>query len=257
MSKKKNGGVNRVVRYFLAGLFAILPLLITVISITWTLGFLGQLVGPETFLGKQLSNIGLNFVTNPVVAYGIGWIGICIGTLILGFLVESGMRGLFSKVTEAIAKRLPLVGKVYDTSKQLVDMLDSGGDDKLKGMGVVYCTFGEKGGVGVLALLPTPEPIKINDKNFYVVLVPQSPVPIGGGLLFMPVDSVERVDMSVETLMSIYVSMGVTAPGMMEESELEKAKAIAAANPVTTEINSGSTDSDSADSDKPSERDLE
>ncbi|MGI9469649.1 MAG: DUF502 domain-containing protein [Rubripirellula sp.] len=257
MSKKKNGGVNRVVRYFLAGLFAILPLLITVISITWTLGFLGQLVGPETFLGKQLSNIGLNFVTNPVVAYGIGWIGICIGTLILGFLVESGMRGLFSKVTEAIAKRLPLVGKVYDTSKQLVDMLDSGGDDKLKGMGVVYCTFGEKGGVGVLALLPTPEPIKVNDKNFYVVLVPQSPVPIGGGLLFMPVDSVERVDMSVETLMSIYVSMGVTAPGMMEESELEKAKAIAAANPVTTEINSGSTDSDSADSDKPSERDLE
>ena len=257
MSKKKNGGVNRVVRYFLAGLFAILPLLITVISITWTLGFLGQLVGPETFLGKQLSNIGLNFVTNPVVAYGIGWIGICIGTLILGFLVESGMRGLFSKVTEAIAKRLPLVGKVYDTSKQLVDMLDSGGDDKLKGMGVVYCTFGEKGGVGVLALLPTPEPIKINDKNFYVVLVPQSPVPIGGGLLFMPVDSVERVDMSVETLMSIYVSMGVTAPGMMEESELENAKAIAAANPVTTEINSGSTDSDSADSDKPSERDLE
>ena len=82
MSKKKNGGVNRVVRYFLAGLFAILPLLITVIAITWTLGFLGQLVGPETFLGKQLSNIGLNFVTNPVVAYGIGWIGICIGTLI-------------------------------------------------------------------------------------------------------------------------------------------------------------------------------
>lgn len=221
MNKKKNGGVNRIVRYFLAGLFAVLPLLITVISITWVLGFLGQLVGPETFLGTQLSNIGLNFVTNPIVAYAIGWVGICIGTLILGFLVESGMRGLFSKVTEAIAKRLPLVGKVYDTSKQLVDMLDTGGDDKLKGMGVVYCTFGENGGVGVLALLPTPEPININGKGFYVVLVPQSPVPIGGGLLFMPVEAVERVSMSVETLMSIYVSMGVTAPGMMEETNLE------------------------------------
>ena len=233
MSKNKSGGMNRIVRYFLAGLFAILPLLITVIAITWTLGFLGQLVGPETFLGNQLSKIGLNFVRNPIVAYAIGWIGICIGTLILGFLVESGMRGLFSKVTESIAKRLPLVGKVYDTSKQLVDMLDSGGDDKLKGMGVVYCTFGEKGGVGVLALLPTPEAITINEKNFYVVLVPQSPVPIGGGLLFMPVEAVERVDMSVEALMSIYVSMGVTAPGMMEESDLDKAKAIAAEHLAT------------------------
>ena len=125
--------MNRIVRYFVAGLFAILPLLITVIAITWTLSFLGQLVGPETFLGNQLSKIGLNFVRNPIVAYAIGWVGICIGTLVLGFLVESGMRGLFSKVTVAIAKRLPLVGKVYDTSKQLVDMIDSGGDDKLKG----------------------------------------------------------------------------------------------------------------------------
>lgn len=244
MSKKKSGGVNRIARYFLAGLFAILPLLITVIAITWTLGFLGQLVGPETFLGTQLSKIGLNFVTNPIVAYAIGWIGICIGTLILGFLVESGMRGLFSKVTEAIAKRLPLVGKVYDTSKQLVDMLDTGGDDKLKGMGVVYCTFGEKGGVGVLALLPTPEPIKINDKEFYVVLVPQSPVPIGGGLLFMPLDAVERVDMSVETLMSIYVSMGVTAPGMMEDSDIEKAKTLTGEAPKTGTVDRGATDAE-------------
>ncbi|MDB4749547.1 DUF502 domain-containing protein [Rubripirellula sp.] len=230
MSMKKSGGMNRVVRYFVAGLFAILPLLITVIAITWTLGFLGQLVGPDTFLGNQLSKIGLNFVTNPIVAYAIGWIGICIGTLVLGFLVESGMRGLFSKVTAAIARRLPLVGKVYDTSKQLVDMIDSGGDDKLKGMGVVYCTFGEEGGVGVLALLPTPEAITINQKQFYVVLVPQSPVPIGGGLLFMPVDAVERVNMSVESLMSIYVSMGVTAPGMIEQADLEKAKTILAAH---------------------------
>lgn len=257
MSAKKSSGVNRIARYFLAGLFAILPLLITVIAITWTLGFLGQLVGPDTFLGNQLSKIGLNFVTNPIVAYAIGWIGICIGTLILGFLVESGMRGLFSRVTEAIAKRLPLVGKVYDTSKQLVDMLDTGGDDKLKGMGVVYCTFGEKGGVGVLALLPTPEPIKINDKQFYVVLVPQSPVPIGGGLLFMPLEAVERVDMSVETLMSIYVSMGVTAPGMMKDSELEEAKAIATAGTVSTKTDNGSTKSDDSDRSKEAESDLE
>jgi len=243
--EKKSGLFNRILRYFLAGLFAILPLLITVITITWTVGFLGQLVGPETFLGAQLSKIGLNFVGNPVVAYAIGWIGIFAGTLVLGFLVESGMRGLFSRVTVAIAKRLPLVGKVYDTSKQLVDMLDTGGDDKLKGMGVVYCTFGEKGGVGVLALLPTPEPITINGKEFFVVLVPQSPVPIGGGLLFMPVEAVERVDMSVEALMSVYVSMGVTAPGMMDEAGIEEAKSMAIAESMTAENPAKDSDAES------------
>ena len=95
---------------------------------------------------------------------------------------------------------------------QLVDMLDKQGDDKLSGMGVVYCSFGEQAGAGVLGLLPTSETISIRGQEHYVVLVPQSPVPIGGALLFMPVKSVERVDMSVDKLMAIYVSMGASAP---------------------------------------------
>ena len=217
MEEENRGVRNRLVRYFIAGVFAILPLVITVVAITWAIGFMAGLVGPNTFLGDLLSRIGLNFVTDKKFAYLIGWIGLMGATLLLGFLVESGMRGLLGRVTQAIADRLPLVGKVYDTSKQLVDMLDKQGDDKLKGMSVVYCTFGEKGGVGVLALLPTPENIDIDGKPFKIVLVPQSPVPIGGGLLFMPADSVERVEMSVETFMSVYVSMGVTAPGIMQQ----------------------------------------
>jgi uncharacterized membrane protein len=215
MNRQDSGIWKRLVRYFVAGVFAVLPLVITIVAVTWFIGLLAGLVGPETFLGELLSKIGLNFVTDSRVAYLLGWIGLITGTLVLGFLVESGMRGLISRVTQSVVNRLPLIGKVYETSKQLVDMLDKQGDDKLKGMSVVYCKFGEKGGAGVLALLPTPEKISINDRDYQIVLVPQSPVPIGGGLLFIPVESVERVEMSVETFMSVYVSMGVTAPGLM------------------------------------------
>jgi uncharacterized membrane protein len=215
MNRQDSGIWKRLVRYFVAGVFAVLPLVITIVAVTWFIGLLAGLVGPETFLGDLLSKIGLNFVTDSRVAYLLGWIGLITGTLVLGFLVESGMRGLISRVTQSVVNRLPLIGKVYETSKQLVDMLDKQGDDKLKGMSVVYCKFGEKGGAGVLALLPTPEKISINDRDYQIVLVPQSPVPIGGGLLFVPIESVERVEMSVETFMSVYVSMGVTAPGLM------------------------------------------
>ena len=209
-------------RYFVAGVFAVLPLVITVVAISWAIGFMAGLVGPDTFLGGLLSKVGLNFATNPIVAYVLGWLGLGAAILFVGFLVESGMRGLIKRLTEAILRRVPLVGKVYDTSQQLVNMLDTGGDDKLQGMSVVYCTFGEKGGVGVLALLPTNEKIPINGNDFYIVLVPQSPVPIGGGLLFMPVESVEHVDMSVDTAMSVYVSMGVVAPGKMNAEAASK-----------------------------------
>lgn len=196
-------------------MFTILPLVITIVAISWAIGFLAGLVGPETVLGGMLSNVGLRFVTNTKVAYFLGWLALAAGTLVLGFLVESGMRGLIKKMTEAVLRRVPLVGKVYDTSQQLVNMIDTGGDDKLQGMSVAYCTFGEKGNAGVLALLPTKETVTMGGRDYYVVLVPQSPVPIGGGLLFMPVESVEHVAMSVDALMSVYVSMGVIAPAKM------------------------------------------
>lgn len=207
-----------LIRYFVAGLFTVLPLLITVVAISWAIGFLAGLVGPKTFLGSLLSDLGLTFVTDTRFAYLAGLIGLAIAVLALGVAVESGMRGLVHRVTNAILRRVPLVGKVYDTSQQLVSMLDAGGDDKLKGMSVVYCTFGEKGGVGVLALLPTKDKVTIAGKEFYVVLVPQSPVPIGGGLLFMPCDAVEHCELSVDALMSIYVSMGVVAPANMNKA---------------------------------------
>ena len=213
--KEKLPLLKRLTAWFLAGVFAVLPIVITVGVVTWVIGFLNGFIGPDTVLGDLLSRVGLHFVNNPTVAYIIGWIGVLAAILVLGFLVSSGMKNIYNRLTEAILRRLPLVGKVYDASKQIVDMMDKQGDDKMQGMGVVYCKFGEKGGAGVLALLPTPKKIPINGRDHHVVLVPQSPVPIGGGLLFVPVDSVERVDMSVDTLMSIYVSMGVTVPGQM------------------------------------------
>ncbi|TWU30844.1 DUF502 domain-containing protein [Novipirellula artificiosorum] len=215
--------VQRLIRYFLAGVFAVLPLVITVLAVSWVINLLAGLIGPETFLGDLLSKLGARFVDNTTVAYIVGWISVLVAIFALGFLVETGMRRLFSQIAEAFFRRVPLVGKVYDASKQIVDMLDKQGDDKLKGMGVVYCTFGEKGGAGVLALLPTPEKSMLNGREHYVVLVPQSPVPIGGGLLFVPVESVSHVDMSVDVFMSIYVSMGVTVPKMMRDINIRKA----------------------------------
>jgi uncharacterized membrane protein len=44
------------------------------------------------------------------------------------------------------------------------------------------------------------------------VLIPTAPVPIGGALLYVPADWVRPADISIETLTTIYVSMGITPP---------------------------------------------
>ncbi len=89
-------------------------------------------------------------------------------------------------------------------------------DPAMKNMVPAWCFFGGDGGTGVLALLPHPEPIEINGFEYFAVLVPSAPVPVGGGLLFVPKDWVKPADFGIEGLTSIYVTMGVSAPATLE-----------------------------------------
>ena len=43
--------------------------------------------------------------------------------------------------------------------------------------------------------------------------MPTAPVPIGGGLLYVPVEWVKPANMGIDKLTEIYVSMGLTPPG--------------------------------------------
>ncbi len=201
----------RLLRCFLAGVFAILPLVVTVAVVVWVTGFVNGFVGPNTFLGSRLQTVGLKFVQHPAMAYGIGWAVVLGCVFLLGVLVETGARRIISRLVDGLFKRIPLIGSVYDTSKRVVDMLDKGQDGaELKGMSVVFCRFGSEGGAGILALLVSPQVFRIHGRDYQVVIVPTAPVPVGGGLLFVPAEHVLPADMSVDGLMSIYVSMGVT-----------------------------------------------
>ena len=53
-----------------------------------------------------------------------------------------------------------------------------------------------------------------------LVIVPSVPMPMSGGLLFVPTDSVRPADISVESLMSIYVSMGTNAPQFLHAGDV-------------------------------------
>jgi uncharacterized membrane protein len=208
--------VRRVVSCFLAGLLALLPLVITVAVVIWVAGFLGGLLGPQTVVGQQLSKLGMRFSAHSALAYLTGWLLVLGIVFLVGVLVEMGAKKFLGQLVDAVLHRIPLIGNIYGTSKQLVDMLGKKDEADLQGMSVVFCMFGRDTGVGLLALLVSPERFTINGRDHQVVIVPTAPVPFGGGLLFVPVDSVIPADMSVDGLMSIYVSMGVTAPQFMK-----------------------------------------
>ena len=51
----------------------------------------------------------------------------------------------------------------------------------------------------------------LHDRDYHIVIVPTAPIPFGGALLFVPVESVMPANMSIDGLMSVYMSMGVSA----------------------------------------------
>ena len=52
----------------------------------------------------------------------------------------------------------------------------------------------------------------IEGRAYRAVLVPTAPVPVGGGLLYVPVEWVRPAQVGMDRVISTYVSMGMTPP---------------------------------------------
>lgn len=203
--------VKKLGRYFLAGVFTLLPLVMTAAVAIWLTGFISQYLGPGTALGGLVKSFGLKVSSQKTVAYIIGWAAVLSVIFLFGLIVEMGARKYIQHTVERIMRQIPIIGRVYSTATQLVDIIGKKGEDGLKGMRVVYCSFGGEKGAVFLALMPTSERFIINEIEHRVVLIPTAPVPVGGSLLLVPADSIQPANMSVEDFMSIYLSMGASS----------------------------------------------
>ncbi|GAA5165857.1 DUF502 domain-containing protein [Viridibacterium curvum] len=201
-------------RTFLAGSLASLPLVLTVVLLGWAVGLARSLVGPGSLIGRLLSGIGVQIVDveNPVVTYAVGIAILLIGVLLLGLVVQTSLRQTFTQLVDRTVRRIPLIGTLYDATNHFVGMFDRDNKADVRAMAPVWCFFGGEGNTAVLALMPNPKPIRLGEHDYLTVLVPTAPVPVGGGLLFVRADWVRPAEISVETLTSVYLSMGLTSP---------------------------------------------
>ena len=203
-------------RTFMAGFLVLLPLAVTITVIVWVGTFIYAYLGPDSAIGRILISIGFGLSDSPVAAYGLGAV-IVVGLIyLLGVGVESRLESRVRHSIDSLMRRIPFVGNLYDLSKQFVAIMDRRGQEGLKSMSPVWCFFGGDGGAAVLGLLPMPKPILFGSEHYHVVLVPSAPVPVGGALIYVPAAWVNPANIGVEALMSIYVSMGVASPQVVE-----------------------------------------
>ncbi|WAJ37400.1 DUF502 domain-containing protein [Pseudomonas sp. GOM7] len=200
---------------WLTGLLALLPLALTLALLAWIVGLLNRLIGPATPIGQVFAALGQPFVSNSYMAWLLGTLVLVASLYPLGLAVQLGLRKPLAWLLDRTLRRTPVLGNLYNLADRFVGLLDKSKNPDIATMAPVWCFFGGDG-AAVLALRPSSESIELEGRAYCAILVPTAPIPIGGGLLYVPVDWIRPADMGVEQLTSIYVSMGLTPPTKRE-----------------------------------------
>ena len=223
---------------FLAGLFALLPIVITLGIMAWAGGLLKEWLGPESLVGRALFQLGLRFVTDPIVANILGWVVVLLSIWLLGALLKSVGKKRVESTFNAAVERIPLFNVLYKPVAQVVEMLQRDSADKMQGMKVVYCAFGGEEGAGLLALLVSDRVYRFNGRMCQVVYVPTSPLPMTGAVVFVAADSVHQVDMKIDDLMKISLSIGVMSSKVIPDQYVVQTEEVDRANDRLNNIQS-------------------
>jgi len=205
--------VESIAGTWLAGLLVLLPIGLTLALVGWLLGLLNRFVGPGSAVGKFFAWIGAPLAGDSPLAYLLGTALLIMAVYPVGLAVQAGLKRPLQQLADRTLRRIPLLGSLYDMADRMVGLLDRKQQADLRAMSPVWCFFGDDGtGAAVLALSPSSETLQIEGREYRAVLVPTAPVPIGGGLLYVPAAWVRPADIGIDRVISTYVSMGITPP---------------------------------------------
>ncbi|MDO4582810.1 MAG: DUF502 domain-containing protein [Planctomycetia bacterium] len=211
--------IRAIVRCFLTGLLTLLPLIVTCALVAWIANLLKVYLGPETMIGKGLTELGIQLNNGAFYPYLLGWLIVLFLIFLFGILMNIGLHRYWELFFDEQMKRVPLVGQIYDTTSKLMNLLKKDGNEEMQNMKPVYCRMGNAPGTLLLALMSLGDEFLIDGEAYRIVVVPTAPIPFGGAMLLVPSKDVFPAEMSLDTFMNFYVSMGVTA-----EQSLEKVK---------------------------------
>lgn len=214
-------------RYFLTGLVILLPITLTV----WILVFLVNLL-TKPFLGiidyiLSLHPTSAYLLTIPATEKIIHYSSQVLILFILFFLTcVLGMvarwfffKGLL-KLGDHILHRIPIVNKVYKTSKDIIRTIFASKTTSFKKVVMVPFPDDTTFAIGLLAGESPPRCKGAARSDLISVFIPTTPNPTSGYLLMFPREKCQFIDMRVEEAVKFIISCGVIHSGMTPEEEL-------------------------------------
>jgi uncharacterized membrane protein len=217
-------------RFFLRGLAALLPTLITLWLLVKVWDFLWENLGRHLIFGIKWTWLSLaeEGLVRPEPAGYIGryWgedllrtkiVGVLLAILavyIVGVFVGNLIGRQMWRLAEVAVMKIPIVRAIYPAVKQVTDFVIADKSSQFESSRVVAVQPHEKG-IWSIGLVTGPGLAPLTDatgEDMVTVFVPSSPTAFSGYVLIVPRPSVVELPLSVEEAMRLLVSGGVLMP---------------------------------------------
>ena len=201
---------SRLVRFrnaFLSGALLLTPLVVTIWAFHAFIDIVGGRFRPlyEHYLPQSLQRI-------PLFWDSLATLVVVLLVTALGFLSTYVFGKYFLGVVERAIQRIPGIGAVYNSVKQIVSTF--GTQNRNLFNKVVLVEFPRKGiwTIGFLTNKQQGEPQTIAGPETWTVFVPTAPNPTSGFLIMLPRHEVTELEMSVGDGMKMIISGGAVIP---------------------------------------------
>ena len=201
-------------RTFLTGLVVLTPVLVTVWVVKFVLAQISGTVNPLVLRGIRLIGSGewletawLNFLS-PIISVLLAVIMI----YVLGALAGNVLGRQLIQNLEKLLMQIPVVRGIYSATRQFLETFSG---DKTKAFSKVVLFQYPREGLWTVGLLTSDTKGEVRQKSgrdMVSVFVPTTPNPTSGWLIFVPVEDIQELEMSVDDAFKMIISGGVLTP---------------------------------------------
>jgi len=196
--------IQLIRKYLLAGLLVLVPIGITI----WVLHFLVTSLDQTILLLPH--NWRPTWQGDPIPGFGILLAFVML--FVTGAIGSNVFGKQFVKAWDGLVNRIPVVGAIYKSVKQLSDpVLSENGQAFSKAVLIEF----PHPGIHSVAFLTNEVNGELHARlgePHVSVYIPTTPNPTGGYMLLVPKSRVQELDMTVDQALKYIISMGVAAP---------------------------------------------
>lgn len=207
-------------KYFITGLVTLLPLTVTIFVLAMLVNFLTQPflgIASDLFLWLGVPKKGFFFLSADKFVHLSSQVFVLVillgSTILLGMVTRWFFITSLLKLSDSILHRIPVVNTVYKTTQDIIKTLFVSDKSSFKKVVLVPYPMPNVYMVGLVAREAPLPCSQAAQSQLWGVLIPTTPNPTTGFLLFYRKEDLLFLDIRPEDAIKLIVSCGVIHPG--------------------------------------------